>query len=133
LFAERLAQARLLRGLSQRLLGDKMGLGKKKGSSRINRYEHQVTAVGFDNLDKLAKLLNVPAAYLLADTPEMAAAILAFASADPKRQPPLVQALQDLSTDPAMVKLLLRMQQLPKAKRAKIRKAVALLVSEEST
>jgi transcriptional regulator with XRE-family HTH domain len=67
-----------MRGLSQRALGDLMGLGKEKGSSRINRYEHQVTAIGFDNLAQLAKALNVPAAYLLAETPGMADAILAL-------------------------------------------------------
>ena len=55
-----------------------MGLGKDKGSSRINRYEHQVTAVGFDNLQKLAEILDVPVAYLLAETPAMADAILAL-------------------------------------------------------
>lgn len=55
-----------------------MGLGKEKGSSRINRYEHQVTAVGFDNLQKLAEILEVPVAYLLAETPAMADAILAL-------------------------------------------------------
>lgn len=79
LFAARLVQARELRGLSQRALGDLMGLGKDKGSSRINRYEHQVTAVGFDNLQKLAEILEVPVAYLLAETPGMANAILALA------------------------------------------------------
>lgn len=79
LFAARLVQARELRGLSQRALGDLMGLGKDKGSSRINRYEHQVTAIGFDNLELLANALNVPPAYLLADTPGMADAILALA------------------------------------------------------
>ncbi len=78
-FAARLVQARQLRDLSQRALGDAMGLGKEKGSSRINRYEHQVTAIGFDNLEQLAKALNVPPAYLLADTPGMADAILALA------------------------------------------------------
>ena len=52
LFAARLMQARQLRALSQRALGDRMGLGKQKGSSRINRYEHQVTAIGFDNLTR---------------------------------------------------------------------------------
>ncbi|MFT3898445.1 MAG: helix-turn-helix transcriptional regulator [Thermomonas sp.] len=78
LFAARLVQARELRGLSQRALGDLMGLGKEKGSSRINRYEHQVTAVGFDNLQKLAEVLEVPVAYLLAETPAIADAILAL-------------------------------------------------------
>ena len=67
-----------MRGLSQRALGDLMGLGKQKGSSRINRYEHQVTAVGFDNLQMLAGVLDVPVAYLLAETPAMADAILAL-------------------------------------------------------
>lgn len=57
-----------------------MGLGKEKGSSRINRYEHQVTAVGFDNLQKLAEILDVPVAYLLAETPAMADAILALSN-----------------------------------------------------
>jgi transcriptional regulator with XRE-family HTH domain len=56
-----------------------MGLGKEKGSSRINRYEHQVTAIGFDNLELLAKALKVPPAYLLAETAGMADAILALA------------------------------------------------------
>lgn len=80
LFAARLIQARELRGLSQRALGDLLGLGKEKGSSRINRYEHQVTAVGFDNLQRLAEILEVPVAYLLAETPAMADAILALGS-----------------------------------------------------
>lgn len=78
-FAARLVQARELRGLSQRALGALMGLGKEKGSSRINRYEHQVTAIGFDNLLKLAEVLDVPVAYLLADSADMANAILAHA------------------------------------------------------
>ena len=56
LFAARLMQARQLRALSQRALGDRMGLGKQKGSSRINRYEHQVTAIGFDSLETLAQV-----------------------------------------------------------------------------
>ena len=79
-FAARLLQARQLRGLSQRALGDRMGLGKDKGSSRINRYEHQVTAIGFDNLQRLAEVLEVPVAYLVAETPAMAEAILALAN-----------------------------------------------------
>lgn len=71
-----------------------MGLGKEKGSSRINRYEHQVTAVGFDNLEKLAEILQVPAAYLLAETPEMADAILALSQLSQREQAKLVEALE---------------------------------------
>ena len=116
LFAARLVQARQLRGLSQRALGDQMGLGKDKGSSRINRYEHQVTAIGFENLETLAKVLNVPPAYLLADGPEMADAILAVADANPPHQAQLAQVLAVLSGNPTLTKALLKAlaQQSPK-------------------
>nr|WP_220466836.1 helix-turn-helix transcriptional regulator [Stenotrophomonas tumulicola] len=103
LFAARLVQARELRGLSQRALGDRMGLGKDKGSSRINRYEHQVTAVGFDNLDVLAKTLEVPAAYLLAESPEMADAILALAQVNRSQQADLAEVIKRLSTEPELL------------------------------
>ena len=117
LFAARLVQARQLRGLSQRALGDKMGLGKDKGSSRINRYEHQVTAIGFDNLEALAKILDVPPAYLLADGPDMADAILSVANAPPKQQAQLAQVLAALSGNPTLTKALLKAlaEQSPKA------------------
>ncbi|UYC14192.1 helix-turn-helix domain-containing protein [Xanthomonas sp. CFBP 8445] len=97
MFAARLKQARQLRGLSQRALGDRMGLGKEKGSSRINRYERQVTAVGFDNLDKLAEILGVPPAYLLASTPEMADAILEIGALSPDQQSQLAKCLHKVS------------------------------------
>ncbi|MEB1262491.1 helix-turn-helix transcriptional regulator [Xanthomonas campestris pv. campestris] len=107
LFAARLVQARQLRGLSQRGLGDRMGLGKEKGSTRINRYEQQASAVGFDSLDQLAKTLEVPAAYLLAETPEMADAILAIAQVDPAQQADVTLLLKALSSDPALLARLL--------------------------
>ncbi|WP_260618849.1 hypothetical protein [Pseudoxanthomonas mexicana] len=50
LFAARLMQARQLCGPSQCALRNRVGLGKDRGSSRINRYERQVTAIGFDKL-----------------------------------------------------------------------------------
>lgn len=74
-----------------------MGLGKDKGSSRINRYEHQVTAVGFDNLQKLAEILKVPAAYLLAETPAMADAILALSSVSEAQRADYAQQIATLS------------------------------------
>lgn len=84
-----------------------MGLGKEKGSTRINRYEQQASAVGFDSLDQLAKTLEVPAAYLLAETPEMADAILAIAQVDPAQQADVTLLLKALSSDPALLARLL--------------------------
>lgn len=106
LFAARLVQARQMRGLSQRALGDRMGLGKEKGSSRINRYEHQVTAVGFESLDTLAQVLEVPPAYLLADNQEMAQTILLFSNIAPEKQASAVQLLQLLQQHPDLIEKL---------------------------
>ncbi|SSM86522.1 Helix-turn-helix [Acinetobacter baumannii] len=114
LFAARLIQARQLRGLSQRALGDRMGLGKEKGSSRINRYEHQVTAIGFDNLGLLAQLLDVPVAYLLADDVAMADAILALSQADDAQRDALATLIPALVQNPTLLSKLVRLLQMPK-------------------
>ncbi len=123
MFAARLIQARLLRGLSQRTLGDRMGLGKEKGSSRINRYEHQVTAIGFDNLGLLAQLLDVPVAYLLADDASMADAILALSQADDAQREAVGKLLPALAQDPALLPKLVKLMELPKAERPKALRA----------
>ena len=124
LFAARLVQARQLRGLSQRALGDRMGLGKTTGSTRINRYEQQTSAGSFESLGELAEALQVPAAYLLADSAPMADAILELGKADDQQQAKLALLLQGLNADPALVKALLKLLELPKRERDKARKAL---------
>jgi hypothetical protein len=84
-----------------------MGLGKETGSTRINRYEQQASAVGFDSLDTLAKTLGVPQSYLLADSPEMADAILALAQITPDRQALVTQLLQLVESRPDLAQRLL--------------------------
>jgi transcriptional regulator with XRE-family HTH domain len=124
LFAARLLQARQLRGLSQRALGDRMGLGKDKGSSRINRYEHQVTAIGFDNLGTLAQVLDVPASYLLADDAAMADAILALSQADADQRDTLAALIPVLVQDPILLAKLVNLLQLPRREQPKALKAL---------
>ncbi len=124
LFAARLVQARELRGLSQRALGDRMGLGKATGSTRINRYEQQTSATSFESLGELAEALQVPAAYLLADSAPMADAILELGKATDQQQAKFALVLQGLRDDPALVKALLKVLELPKRERDKARKAL---------
>jgi transcriptional regulator with XRE-family HTH domain len=130
LFAARLVQARELRGLSQRSLGDRMGLGKDKGSSRINRYEHQVTAIGFDNLDKLAEVLDVPVAYLLADNAAMADAILELSKASQRQQASLALAVKALTTTPVLTKALVTLLHLPEPVRERITQSMLALLPD---
>lgn len=125
MFAARLLQARQLRGLSQRALGDRMGLGKDKGSSRINRYEHQVTAIGFDNLGTLAQVLDVPLAYLLAEDAAMADAILALAQADEAQRDVLATLIPALVQNPALLPKLVKVLQLPEREQPKALKSLA--------
>lgn len=130
LFAARLVQARELRGLSQRALGDRMGLGKTTGSTRINRYEQQTSAASFESLGELAEALQVPAAYLLADSAPMADAILELGKANDQQQAKFALLLQGLNDDPALVKALLKLLELPKRERDKARKALLLALEQ---
>ena len=110
-----------------------MGLGKEKGSSRINRYERQVTAISFESLEKLAEALDVPIAYLLAETSAMADGILALSQADQARLDGLVLALRGLSADPALVAALLGILNLPKREQQRVRTAIKSLISGGTT
>lgn len=125
LFAARLVQARQLRGLSQRALGHRMGLSKEKGSSRINRYEHQVTAIGFDSLETLAQVLDVPVAYLLANNAPMADAILALSHAEEAQLDALADLIPTLVENPDLLRKLVTLLQLPKREQSQALKALA--------
>lgn len=87
LFAARLKQARALRGIaSQRALGVLMGLDKKLASSRVNRYENETSGIDLDGLGKLAEVLGVPMAHLVAEDEAIAEPILALARMTPEER-----------------------------------------------
>lgn len=94
LFAARLKQARALRGVpSQRALGVLMGLDKKLASSRVNRYENETSGIDLDGLGKLAQVLGVPMAYLVAADEATAEAILALSQMTPEERAVAVKRL----------------------------------------
>lgn len=94
LFAARLKQARALRNVpSQRALGLKMGLEKHVAANRVNRYESQARGIDLDGLGKLAEVLQVPMAYLVAEDDATADALLALSRLSPEER---VQAVSEL-------------------------------------
>lgn len=94
LFAARLKQARTLRGVpSQRALGLLMGLEKHVAANRVNRYESQARGIDLDGLGKLAEVLGVPVAYLVAEDAATADAVLALAQLSPEQRVRAVAAL----------------------------------------
>lgn len=66
-FALRLAQARERSGLSQTQLGVLAGLDPSVASPRINQYERGKHEPQLATAKRLAKVLNVPAAFLYTD------------------------------------------------------------------
>ena len=54
-----------------------MGLDKKLASSRVNRYETEVSGIDLDGLGRLAEVLGVPMAYLVAEDDHLATIVLA--------------------------------------------------------
>ena len=74
--------------MSQKQLGIEAGLDEFVASTRINRYEQGVHAPDFQIAMRLAKVLQVPVAFLYCDADEMARIILAFhrASKTQRRQ-----------------------------------------------
>lgn len=86
-FAKRLKQARESRGLSQRALGGLVDEDNKdRGAARINSYEQQARLPSVESASELAKALNVPLAFLFAETDDLAEWILAYSRLDPKER-----------------------------------------------
>lgn len=82
-FARRLRDARLRKGLSQRQLGIKAGLDESSASPRINQYETGKHVPSFQTAERLAKVLGVPAPYFFASDDALANWILAYDSVAP--------------------------------------------------
>jgi transcriptional regulator with XRE-family HTH domain len=59
-----------------------LGMKKKNGSVRINRYEQQTSRADMDTAAELATALDVPLAYLFAENDEYAELLLAFSRLD---------------------------------------------------
>lgn len=66
-------------GMSQRALGGIVSGDKDKGSVLINRYEREVRLADMETATKIARALEVPLAYLFAESDDQAELLLAFA------------------------------------------------------
>ncbi|ARR15451.1 hypothetical protein LN96_12865 [Xanthomonas citri pv. citri] len=82
---------------SQRALGLLMGLEKHVAGNRVNRYESQARGIDLDGLGKLAEVLQVPMAYLVAEDEAMADAVLALAQLSSEQRAKAVAALLKLA------------------------------------
>lgn len=70
--ALRLREMRLIKELSQRELGIRIGIDPSVSSARINQYERGKNEPGFAVVKLMAEVLGVPAAYFYAEDDELA-------------------------------------------------------------
>lgn len=96
---KRLKEARLARGLSQKQLGIEAGLDEFVASTRLNRYEVGVHAPDYPMSVRLAKVLDVPVAYLYCDSDELAKLLLLFHSAPKQLRRQALTVLSATGTD----------------------------------
>ncbi|ACT15135.1 MULTISPECIES: helix-turn-helix domain-containing protein [Pectobacterium] len=95
IFSQRLKDARLLRGLSQKGLGIAAGIDEFVASARINRYEKGVHEANLVTASRLAEALDVPLAYFYAADDNLARMILIFAELSVAEQAVLLNSLEN--------------------------------------
>jgi transcriptional regulator with XRE-family HTH domain len=83
--AQRLREARLQVGISQKQLGIQAGIDDFSASARINQYERGKHMPDLQTLTRLATVLRVPVPYFYCEDADLAAVIVRFSTL-PKAQ-----------------------------------------------
>ncbi|MCG9710325.1 helix-turn-helix domain-containing protein [Pseudoalteromonas sp. Isolate3] len=81
-FPKRLKEARKQKGLTQKQLGVLTGMDEFSASARMNQYEKGVHAPDFKTVKALAKVLDVPTAFLFCEEDELAETIANYNNID---------------------------------------------------
>ncbi|WP_038486974.1 helix-turn-helix domain-containing protein [Collimonas arenae] len=76
--AKRLKEARLEAGLSQERLGVLAGIDEMSASARMNQYERGKHVPDLTMVERLASVLNVPAAYFYTADDDLARLLMTF-------------------------------------------------------
>ncbi|MCG7565155.1 helix-turn-helix domain-containing protein [Pseudoalteromonas sp. CnMc7-15] len=77
-FPKRLKEARKAKSLSQKELGIQAGMETFSASARMNQYERGVHTPDFKTVKALAKVLDVPTAFLFCEEDKLAGEILKY-------------------------------------------------------
>ncbi len=85
-FSKRLKEIRLSKGLSQKQLGILAGIDEFVASTRINRYEKGVHQPSLDVALQLAKVLDVPLAYLYTEDDLLARLVVVWDTLEPGKK-----------------------------------------------
>lgn len=75
---KRLKEARLEAGLSQEQLGVRAGIEEDSASARMNRYERGTRSPGFELLQRIGNVLDLPVTYFYSSDDGEAKLLIAF-------------------------------------------------------
>ncbi len=99
-FRNRLREARERAGFSQRGLAVKIGLPPKKASVYVNRWERQGKQPCWEDIAKMARVLEIPPAFFLADDDLLAQIILLAGGMTETDRKGLLEELRARGADP---------------------------------
>ena len=94
--AQRLREARLQVGISQKQLGIQAGIDDFSASARINQYERGKHMPDLQTLMRLAAVMRVPAPYFYCEDEELARVILKFSALGKAQKRRLLGSLDEL-------------------------------------
>lgn len=97
LFGRRLREARLRAGVAQDKLGVMIGLDEGSSSARMSRYENGVHEPPFMWVEKMAVVLNLPAAYFYCGDDRLAEIMLAYTALSEKKRKLLAAYANELN------------------------------------
>jgi transcriptional regulator with XRE-family HTH domain len=92
LWGRRLKEIRTDFGLSQKELGIAAGLDQFVASTRINRYELGVHKADFLIAQRLAEVLDIPAAYFYTEDDQLAELVIAYHRAGTRKKASILKA-----------------------------------------
>lgn len=76
IFGQRLKEARLAKGLSQKQVGILAGIDEFVASTRMNRYEKGIHQASIEIVQRIASVLDVPLAYFYTEDENLAQLII---------------------------------------------------------
>lgn len=92
-FTRRLKEARKRKGISQKQLGIEAGIDEFSASARMNQYEKGTHTPDLTTVENIAKVLEVPTAYLFATEDDLAEVILLFGEQNEKQRASILEEL----------------------------------------
>jgi transcriptional regulator with XRE-family HTH domain len=96
LISKRLKEARQAKGISQKQLGIEAGIDEFSSSARVNQYETGKHVPDLQTAEKLAEVLEIPAAYFYTRDDQLADIIRLYGKLNSKSRADLLRFLNDM-------------------------------------